>query len=128
MDHAVIRPGAGARDKRAIIRIRNDKPMDEAGLTSDYVEVTKRWAALEPLGTLLINSGIQTGDKITHRLIFERVRGIDDRHEVVINTRLFRVVRVGDVNEAGIDTLLEVEEITGNPESAPSMPGGDPYE
>lgn len=124
----MIRPGAGTRDKRAIIRIRNDKPTDEAGLTSDYVEVAKRWAALEPLGTLLINSGIQTGDKITHRLIFERVRGIDDRHEVVINTRLFRVVRVGDVNEAGIDTLLEVEEITGNPESAPSMPGGDPYE
>lgn len=124
----MIRPGAGARDKRAIIRTRNDKPTDDAGLTSDYVEVAKRWASLEPLGTLLINSGIQTGDKITHRIIFERVRGIDDRHEVVINSRLFRVVRVGDVHEAGIDTLLEVEEITGNPESAPSMPGGDPYE
>lgn len=123
----MISPGAGARDKRAIVRTRNDKPKDDAGLQSDYVEVGRRWAALEPLGTLLVNSGIQTGDKITHRIIFARMRGIDDRHEVVIDARLFRVVRVGDVNEAGIDTLLEVEEITGNPESAASMPG-DPYE
>lgn len=124
----MIRPGAGARDKRAIIRTRNDKPKDDAGMKSDYVEVAKRWATLEALGTLLVHSGIQTGDKITHRIIFERVRGIDDQCEVVIGARLFRVVRVGDVNEAEIDTLLEVEEITGNPESATSMPGGDPYE
>jgi head-tail adaptor len=123
----VISPGAGARDKRITLRTRNDKPKDDAELVSDYVEVGKRWAALEPLGTLLVNSGIQTNNKITHRIIFARMRGLDDRHEVVFGSRLFRVVRVGDVNEAGIDTLLEVEEITGNPESASSMPGGDPY-
>ncbi|MCI8212586.1 hypothetical protein AUC61_23935 [Pseudomonas sp. S25] len=124
----MISPGAGARDKRVILRTRNDKPANDADLQSDYVEVGRRWASLEPLGTLLVNSGIQTGDKITHRLIFARLAGIDDHHEVVIGARLFRVVRVGDVNEAGIDTLLEVEEITGNPESAGSMPRGDPYE
>ncbi|MCD5980509.1 head-tail adaptor protein [Pseudomonas quasicaspiana] len=124
----MISPGAGTRDKRVILRTRNDKPANDADLQSDYVEVARRWAFLEPLGTLLVNSGIQTGDKITHRLIFSRVAGVDDRYEVVLGSRLFRVVRVADVNEAGVDTLLEVEEITGNPESAGSMLRGDPYE
>lgn len=122
------RPGAGERDKRITIRRRNDKPKDDAELVSDYVAVGKRYARLEALGTLLVNSGIQVDKKITHRFTFKRLRGIDDRCEVVCGARLFRVVGVGDVNEAGIDTLLEVEEITGNPESATSMSGGDPYE
>ena len=122
------RPGAGERDKRITIRTRSDKPKDDAELVSDYVQVGKRYAKLEALGTLLVNSGIQVGKKITHRFTFKRLSGIDDKCEVVCGSRLFRVVGVGDVNEAGIDTLLEVEEITGNPESATSMPGGDPYE
>lgn len=115
------RPGAGERDKRIAIRVRADKPVNDAGLESGYVQVGKRWALLEPLGTLLMNSGIQVDDKITHRLTFKLLPGIDSRHEVVLGRRLFRVSRVGDVNEAGIDTVLEVEEITGNPASAGSM-------
>lgn len=127
MGDVVISPGAGARDKRITIRTRNDKPKDDAELVSDYVDVAKRWASLEPLGTLLVNSGIQTDNKITHRFIFARLRGIDNRHEVVCEGRLFRVSRIADLNEDGVDTLLEVEEITGNPESAESMPKIDPY-
>jgi Phage head-tail joining protein len=121
-------PAAGERDKRIEIRVRNDTPENDADLVSGYTRVGGRWALLEPLGTLLVNSGIQVGKKITHRLTFKRLPGIDDSHEVVMGKRLFRVVGVGDVNESGIDTVLEVEEITGNPASAPSMPKGDIYD
>lgn len=121
-------PAAGERDKRIEIRVRNDKPENDADLVSGYISVGRRWALLEPLGTLLVHSGIQVGKKITHRLTFKRLSGIDDRHEVVMGKRLFRVVGVGDVNESGIDTVLEVEEITGNPANASSMPKRDIYD
>lgn len=121
-------PAAGERDKRIEIRVRNDKPESDADLVSGYTRVGFRWALLEPLGTLLVHSGIQVNKKITHRLTFKRLPGIDDSHEVVMGKRLFRVVGVGDVNESGIDTVLEVEEITGNPASAPSMPKRDIYD
>lgn len=121
-------PAAGERDKRIEIRVRNDKPENDADLVSGYTRVGFRWGLLEPLGTLLVHSGIQVNKKITHRLTFKRLPGIDDSHEVVMGKRLFRVVGVGDVNESGIDTVLEVEEITGNPASAPSMPKRDIYD
>ncbi|WP_242173719.1 MULTISPECIES: head-tail adaptor protein [unclassified Pseudomonas] len=121
-------PAAGERDKRIEIRVRNDTPENDADLVSGYKRVGGRWALLEPLGTLLVHSGIQVNKKITHRLTFKRLPGIDDSHEVVMGKRLFRVVGVGDVNESGIDTVLEVEEITGNPASAPSMPKRDIYD
>lgn len=123
------RPGAGDRDKRAVFRLRNDTSQGDDGLVSGYTEVGRRWALLEPLGTLLVNSGIQTDNKITHRLTFKRLRvALDNRHEVIIGSRLFRVSRVGDVNEAGIDSVLDLEDITGNPASTESMPEKDYYD
>lgn len=121
-------PAAGERDKRIQIRVRSDTPVNDADLMSGYILVGRRWALLEPLGTLLVHSGIQVNKKITHRLTFKRLSGLDDRHEVILGKRLFRVVGVGDVNESGIDTVLEVEEITGNPASASSMPPRDIYD
>lgn len=128
----MISPDAGARDKRVTLRKRNDKPKDDAGLVSDYTVLGHRWAKLETLGTLLVNSGITVNNKITHRVTFAMLRGLDQQCEVVCGARLFRVAGVGNLNEAGIDTVLEVEEITGNPQSAGSVTGndayGDPYE
>ncbi|NKF30474.1 head-tail adaptor protein [Pseudomonas sp. BGM005] len=122
------RPAAGERNKRISIRRRNDKSKGDSELESEYTLVGRRWAKIEPLGTLLVNSGITIGDKITHRISFPVLRGIDQRCEVVCGSRLFRVSGVGDIAEAGIDTVLEVEEITGNPQSAGTLPSNDPYE
>ncbi len=124
----MISPDTGARDKRVTLRRRNDKSRGDADLVSDYTELGRRWARIEPLGTLLVNSGITVGNKITHRIIFAMLRGLDQRCEVVCGERLFRVAGVGNLNEAGVDTILEVEEITGNPHSAGSVTGNDPYD
>lgn len=128
----MISPDTGARDKRVTLRRRNDKARGDAELVSDYTVLGGRWARIEPLGTLLVNSGITVGNKITHRVIFSMLRGLDQGCEVVCGARLFRVAGVGNLNEAGIDTILEVEEITGNPQSAESVTDndayGDPYE
>lgn len=122
------RPAAGERDKRISIRRRNDKSKGDADLESEYTLLGKRWARIEALGTLLVNSGIAINDKITHRISFPLLRGIDQSCEVVSGGRLFRVSGVGDIGEAGIDTVLEVEEITGNPQSAGSVRSDDPYD
>ena len=122
------RPAAGERDKRVSIRLRNDKSKGDADLESEYTLLGKRWAKVEALGTLLVNSGIAINDKITHRISFPLLRGIDQRCEVVCGARLFRVSGVGVIAEAGIDTVLDVEEITGNPQSAGSVTSNDPYE
>jgi hypothetical protein len=42
--------------------------------------------------------------------------------------RVFRVQRVATVNEAGIDTVIEVEEITGTPTNPESTPKKDYYD
>lgn len=122
------RPSAGERDKRIVIRARNDKPKNDADLASDYVQLGKRWALLEVLGTLLVNNGVQVGKEVTHRFTFKAFPGIEGGHEIVMERRVFRVQRVGIVNEAGIDTVIEVEEITGTPTNPESTPKKDYYD
>lgn len=124
----MISPDTGARDKRVTLRRRNDKSQGDADLVSDYTDLGRRWAEIKALGTLLVNSGIAVNNKITHRITFAMLRGLDQSCEVVCGERLFRVSGVGNLNEAGIDTILEVEEITGNPQSAGSVPSNDPYD
>ena len=122
------RPSAGERDKRIVIRARNDKPKNDADLASDYVQLGQRWAMLEVLGTLLVNNGVQVGKEVTHRFTFKMLQGIEGGHEVVMARRVFRVQRVATVNEAGIDTVIEVEEITGTPTNPESTPKKDYYD
>lgn len=112
-------PGAGELDTRITVRIRNDTPSADAGLESAYITVAKRWAKLVPLGTAVYTGAKQTGDDLTHRIIFRRVRGLDSRHEILCDDgRLFRVRRPTDLNGGRVYTVVDVEQLDSNSEDS----------
>ncbi|MDU8357985.1 head-tail adaptor protein [Pseudomonas syringae group sp. J309-1] len=129
-------PGAGDLNRRLAIRERTDIPAADMGLDSTFSELKARWAKIEPVGTAIYSAGVQTDNKITHRITLRLIAGVTDRHElvhvtqasgelpgfvVVPNTPLYRVKRNADMNGRRRFTLIEVEEVT------PSQSGGGIY-
>lgn len=105
-------PGAGELDQRITIRIRNDRESDNDSLESEYIVVAKRWAKVSTLGTAIYTGDKQTGDDITHRITFRRVKGLDTRHEIVCaDGRLFRVRRPNPLNGSRVYIVADVEEL-----------------
>jgi head-tail adaptor len=105
-------PGSGQLDLRVTVRIRNDGESDDGGLQSEFIEVAKRWAKVEPLGTAIYTGAKQTGDDLTHRITFRRVKGLDTRHEILCaDGRLFRVRRATAMNGGRVYTVVDAEEL-----------------
>lgn len=105
-------PGAGELDRRVTVRVRNDQPSEfDAGLTSEFTVVAHRWAKIEPLGTAIYTGAKQTGDDMTHRITFRRIKGLGTQHEIVCGAQVFRVRRPTDLNGARIFSVVDVEEL-----------------
>lgn len=104
-------PGAGELNRRVTVRRRVDYPEDDGGLESQYPEQGKRWAKIEPVGTAVYTAGVQTDQRITHRIILRHLPGVTDSHEVVRGDIVYRVRRVADMNGEQRFTVLEVEEL-----------------
>lgn len=129
-------PSAGELNRRLAIRRRIDLPADDMGLGSVFSVLTARWGKIQPVGTAVYAEGVQTDNKVTHRIWFRIVKGITDAHEivhvtqvpgvagvyeVVPDTPLYRVKRSADMNGSRRFTLLEVEELS------PSQSGAGIY-
>lgn len=118
-------PAAGDLNRRIAIRLRTDIPAADMGLSPEFSEIKPRWAKIEPVGTGIYASGVQTGNKITHRVWIRTLKGVTESHEVVHVTHLegeatysvvpdspiYRVKRTAPLNGGRRFTLLEVEEI-----------------
>ena len=75
-------------NKLVQIRRRQDLPMGDSELHSQFVEQCPRWCRIQPVGTAVYADGQQTGHAITHRIFMRRVMGITSAHEVVCD-RMF---------------------------------------
>ncbi len=118
-------PAAGDLNRRVAIRLRTDIPADDMGVDSEFSEIKPRWAKIEPVGTGVYSAGVQTGNKITHRVWIRALPGVTEAHEVVHVTHLpgdpaysvvvgapiYRIKRNADLNGGRRFTLLEVEEL-----------------
>jgi SPP1 family predicted phage head-tail adaptor len=118
---AMREPSAGELDRRITLRLRTDVPAPDLGLDSLFAGQKKRWAKIEPVGTAVYASGVQTDVKITHRVTIYYLKGMSESHEVVHGTTVYRVRRVTDMNGKRRYTLLEVEEL------GPEKAGGGIY-
>lgn len=107
----VREPGASELNRRIIIRLRQDTPASDMGLDPNFMEEKRRWARVQPVGTVIYSAGVQIDSKITHRITFYYTKGISDAHEVLHDTTLYRVRRVTDMNGNRRFTVLEVEEL-----------------
>lgn len=129
-------PSAGELNRRLAIRRRTDLPAGDMGLDSVFSVLKARWGKIQPVGTAVYAEGVQTENKITHRIWFRIVNGITDAHEVVHVTQIagmadvyevvadspiYRVKRSADMNGSRRFTLLEVEELS------PSQSGNGIY-
>lgn len=104
-------PGAGELNRRVLIRRRTDLPAPDMGLDSVFSDERPRWAKIEPVGTAVYSNGLQTDNKLTHRITLRLVQGVSDAHEVVHGSTVYRVKRSADLNGTHRFTQLEVEEL-----------------
>lgn len=114
-------PHAAELNRRIKIRIRADAPASDMGLDSIFTEEKQRWARIQPVGTVVYSAGVQTENKITHRITLYYLDGVSDAHEVLHGVTLYRVRRVTDMNGNRRFTVLEVEEL------GPEKVGGGIY-
>lgn len=108
---ALREPGAGELNRRVRVRRRADRPAEDMGLDSVFSERKQRWAKIEPVGTAVYADGVQTGNKLTHRITLRFLAGVTGDHEVVHGSTVYRVSRSADMNGTHRFTLLEVEEL-----------------
>ena len=104
-------PHSGELNRRITLRLRSDAPASDMGLEPVFSEPRKRWAKIEPVGTAIYAHGVQTDNKLTHRITLRYHPGITDAHEVVHGQTLYRVKRSADLNGAHRFTVLEVEDL-----------------
>ena len=118
-------PAAGDLNRRVAIRLRTDLPAADMGVSSEFTEIKPRWAKIEPVGTAVHSEGVQTGNKVTHRIWIRALPGVTEAHEVVhithlpgesaysvvVGSPIYRIKRNADLNGGRRFTLLEVEEL-----------------
>jgi head-tail adaptor len=111
-------PQIGELNRRVTLRTRFDTPNDGFGISSEYQDVTKCWAKMEPIATAVYWGGVQTdtmGNRqrefISHRAIIRYRPHLDSNHELLLKERVYRVRRVSDLNDLRLFTVLELEEL-----------------
>lgn len=103
--------GAGELDRRIVIQLRKDRPAEDMGLDSDLIDPKPRWARIEPVGTAVYSDGLQTDNKITHRVFVRYITGITTDFEIVHGGITYRVKRSANMNGRNRFTIVEVEEL-----------------
>ena len=109
-------PAAGELNCRISIKRWEDVPSGNADLAAYYTEVWQCWAKIVPVGSLIYQGSIQTGDTVTHRIIVRQVVGKTDpaslnRQHVIDGNGLRYIVRRSiDMDGRKLFTQIEAEE------------------
>ena len=104
-------PGSGELNRRVTLRHRTDLPADDMGLSATYDTQMARWAAIVPVGTATYNGGLQTDNKITHRVTVRYIAGIGEGWELVHGATVYRVKRGAPLGGRLRFLQLDVEEL-----------------
>lgn len=112
----MIEPNTGEMNRRITIKEHQDMPAMGGGLTQSYPELGKAWAKIEPVGTAIYTGTQQTGEAVTHRIMFRRRTGLTERdvtsaHVVEYAGYRYRVKRATNMNDADNFVALDVEEL-----------------
>lgn len=108
-------PRAGELNRRILIRRWEDVPAGVADLEATYSEEWPCWAKIVPVGSLIYQGSVQTGETVTHRITVRCVKGKTDpvslsRQRVIsCGMHQYLVRRVTDLEGAGLFTQIEVE-------------------
>ncbi len=104
-------PESGELDRRISIRLREDIPIEHAGLDPLFTQPRHRWAKIRAVGTAVYTDSVQTDAKITHRMWVRLLGGVTTSHEVVAAGVIYRVKRCAPWGAGKRFTLIEAEEL-----------------
>ncbi len=109
-------PQAGELNRRITIRLWADVPNAAFGLDQTFDPGTPRWAKVEPIHSLAIRAGQQTGEEPTHLVWVRyspgtRPQDISASHVIEWRGRRYRVLDSIDVADAGRFTRITVKDI-----------------
>lgn len=108
-------PRTGELRELVLIRQRTDMPMTGGGVAASFTGERYADAKIEPVGTAVYQAGVQTDDKLTHRVFLrsEMAVGVDGACEIVCDDVVYRVRRCADIGGARRFAVIEVEELRG---------------
>lgn len=104
-------PESGELDRRITIRLREDIPVEDAGLEPAFTQDRHRWAKIRAVGTAVYTDSVQTDEKITHRVWVRLLDGVTTSHEILAGGSIYRVKRSAPLGNGKRFTLIEVEEL-----------------
>lgn len=112
----VVMPGAGDFNRRVVIRLWADVPNAAFGVDQTFDEGLKRWAKKEPVHSLNIRAGMQTGEVPTHLFWVRcgtgtRAHDITASHVIDHDGRRYRVLGTINVDDADVCTRIETKDI-----------------
>lgn len=109
-------PGAGELNRRVEIRVWADVPNAAFGLDQTFAPGLERWAKVEPVHSLNIRAGMQTGEVPTHLFWIRygtgtRPEDITVSHVVDYAGRRHRVIGAINVSDRNVFTRIETKDI-----------------
>lgn len=107
-------PTAGDLDRRVQLRAPQDKALADFDLERDNGVAVWLWAKVRPVGFAVYAAGVQTENKVTHRVTIRRRPGVVEGMEVVDGSTVYRVKRSATLGGSRAWLVLEVEELTGH--------------
>lgn len=104
-------PQAGELDKRVTFRRVRHLPVANGALEAEFPETFDRWAKIVPVGTAAYLAGVQTENKITHRVLVRYLNGVGTDFEIVRRGVVYRVERSEPLKGGRDFTVFEVEQL-----------------
>lgn len=112
----VTTPPAGELNRRITIRLQTDVPNAALGLTQTFSPGVTRWAKREPVHSLALRAGMQTGELPTD--LFWVRAGLGSRpadftaaHVIDFEGRRYRVIDAIDVADQRTFTRVSAKEL-----------------
>lgn len=109
-------PSPGELNRRVSIRLWSDTPNGAFGLDQSFGTPVDRWAKKEPVHSLAIRAGMQTGEQPTDLFWVRlgpgtRPEDFTLAHVIEMAGRRYRVIDAIDVNGAGVFTRVSTKDL-----------------
>lgn len=104
-------PTPGELNRRVQFRVRQDIPAPGGGLTAEYTDSFKAWARVRQVAGSAYLHSVQIDETITHTVTIRYRRDVNTDMEAVFGGQVYRVMRVGDLNDEHRFTFIEVKEL-----------------
>ncbi|MCU6199114.1 phage head closure protein [Citrobacter cronae] len=115
-------PQPGELNERLLFRTRQDTPASGGGTEPIYTTSFYVWGRIRQVSDSAYLHSMQTTEKITHIIIIRRRTDITNDMEVVLNGMVYRVVRVGKLNDGKRFNRISVKEL--GAETPDDLPSG----